>query len=419
VSYRGAAAALLILSGACGSATDDQREEITFRVGATSGLSELVPGTDLEGSSAAVADLVYVVPSEHIAQIEPQGAKLVLKRRSSSPYTAEQLASSMRYRGLVSARALDANRIEAVFVDEAARRLVEPDKLGFDLGPFAIESQARGRLRLRSRGNSAIDVIDVVEVAAADEWRKLMARELDVMSFSPSLYRQQFAGMGSVRLLDIPSIVSVALYFNVRDAELADAKVRRQIASGLNREAIAKIACGDPACAAAAPPAVARDQVALPSRLSLIVVADESPLLMAASVIRHELDRHGVVVAVEPLTREELVARFDRGGYQLLLGPIPKGERRFGRFLSPEPGNPTMTGFSDPDYDTAVAARDFAKAQAVLDREMPVFVLYDWRAFAAIDARFCGDVTPSSMSWRWMADLHLCDSDKGEGKSTP
>ena len=116
---------------------------------------------------------------------------------------------------------------------------------------------------------------------------------------------------------------------------------------------------------------------------------------MAASVIQHQLDRLGMTIAVEAVSREVLVSRFDRGGYQLCSDRSRRGSAVSAASFTPQPERPSMTGFADPAYDAAVAARDFAKAQALLDREMPVYVLYEWRAFAAIDARFCGDVTPS------------------------
>jgi ABC-type oligopeptide transport system substrate-binding subunit len=254
-------------------------------------------------------------------------------------------------------------------------------------------------------------------MAASDEWRKLMARELDVMSSSPNLYRKQFAGMGSVRLLDIPATISTALYFNVRDPLLADAAVRRRIAAGLNHQAIARIAGGD-ATSAAPPVTGGSDDAPLPSSLSLLLVQDESTMLLTGSVLRHEFDRMGIAVDVQPVNLERLVAQIDGGHFQMLLLPLPNGPRRFGRFLSTPPGIPPLTGFANPEYDAAVAASDLAKAQEILDRELPATVLFEARSFAAIDSRFCGDVTPSPISWRWMADLHLCDSDKGEGKST-
>jgi Bacterial extracellular solute-binding proteins, family 5 Middle len=418
VALRGTAAAVLILFAACSGSGNDQ-EDVVFRVGATAGLPELVLRPEMRGSSAAAVDLVFDFAESHVATQRVEGRKVYLARRSNSPYSAEQLADSIRSQGLVSARALGPNRIEAVFEDEtSAKAGTEPWGLAFDVGPFRIQSQEPGKVRLRRRGNSGIDVIEIVEVSSSDEWRRFLARELDVMSLSPSLYRDQFAGMGSVRLIDIPATTSAALYFNVRDPALAAASVRRQIASGLDRPAIARIAIGD--ASSAGPPITAPEaEVAMPERLSLRVVKDDSTLLLAASVVKHELDGLGIAIDVVPVTLDELTSTSARGGHQLVLAPLAKGDRRYLRFLSPASDYPSSTGFADQEYDAAVERKDYVRAQAILDREVPATVLYEWRAFAAIDSRFCGNVTPSVMSWRWMADLHLCKNVEGEGNATP
>jgi hypothetical protein len=398
---------------ACSEGGDDQGGEVLFRVGATSGLSEFVPGESLSGSSAAAVDLVFDLGPQHVTQLSRDGSTLRLTRRPTSPYTADQLASALRSQSLVSVRATGPDVIEAEFADAAIAERTELWYLGFDVGPFALESQEPGRVRLRRRGRSAIDVIDIVELAASDEWRKLMARELDVMSASPALFREQFAGMNSVRVLDIPPNLTATLYFNVRNPVLADAAARRRIAGALNRSAIARVATGDEASAIRST-AIASDEAALlPSRVSLLVGDSESAMLMAASVIRHQLGGLGVAVDVEALPLEQVFAQVDRGQHQLALGPLPKEDRRFGRFLSSSPDAPSMSGFSDPEYDAAVRKGDFVSAQAILDREVPAIELYEWRTFAAIDSRFCGDVTPDDISWRWMADLRPCENGEG------
>jgi hypothetical protein len=413
VARRGAAVALGLVLSACSGAGEDPSDQVIFRVGATSGLSEFVHGENLSGSSAAAIDLVRDRAREHVETIAREGSKLRLTRRASSPYTAEQLASSLRSERLVSARASGPDVIEAVFSDAATAARTQLSYLGFDLGPFVVESQEPGRVRLRRRGRSAIDMIDIVEVSASDEWRKLMARELDVMSSSPALFREQFAGMNSVRLLDIPATITATLYFNVRSPALENAAARRRIAAALNRAAIARVATGDQGSAIRSAAIAADEATQLPARLSLLVLEGESATLLAASVIRHQLGQLNISVDIEAQPLEQVVARLDSGQHQLAILPLPKGQRRFGRFLSPSPEAPSMSGFSDPEYDGAVTSGDLARAQAILDREVPAIELYEVRTFAAIDSRFCGEVTPNDTSWRWMADLRPCENGEG------
>jgi hypothetical protein len=385
---------------------------VVLRVGASLGLYRIVPG-DVDGSSALAADLIFEYAPEHILDARAEGAKVLLGRSPRSPFSTEELASSARYKGLVDARAVDSNHILINFQDAAAAsQMVDAGDLGFDVGPFAIEVEQTGLTRLRRRSGTGIDVIEISQVSSADEWRKFLARELDVLPSSPSLYQDQFASLGSVRLLDIPPTASVALLFNVRDPGLDRASVRRRLAAGLHREAIARVVGGDPS--SAAEDVTSNDgEGPLPERLSLLVAHDDSTTILASSVIRHQLDRLHVALDVVPVSLKELLARIDTGQYQLVLAQLPMGERYFERFLSPLPERPSLTYFADPTYDAAVAGKDFDRAQAILDRELPATVLYEWRTFAAMDKGFCAGTTPSATSWAWMAGIHRC-GDSGE-----
>jgi len=98
-----------------------------------------------------------------------------------------------------------------------------------------------------------------------------------------------------------------------------------------------------------------------------------------------------------------------RNDYAIALSPLTQAAHGFGFFLSPShPKALSMTGFASPEYDRAVDRGDFAAAQAILDRELPVTRLFELRSFAAVDAAFCGDVTPSTSSWLWLSKLYPC-----------
>jgi hypothetical protein len=99
-----------------------------------------------------------------------------------------------------------------------------------------------------------------------------------------------------------------------------------------------------------------------------------------------------------------------RGDYVLAMLPLTTSDRRFGFFLSP--GNPKgipVTGFASSEYDEAVERGDLRAAQGILDRDVPVTRLFEFRSFAAVDAAFCGDVTPSTSSWLWLSKLYPCE----------
>jgi hypothetical protein len=395
--------------GCSGPRASDGDEEVILRVSAVAGLSELSPGLEISGSSAAAVDLVYDHVSLHIESMRAQGASIILFRRASSRYSAEELAAAFTSTDLVSARALDANRIEARFSsDKSASLVAQYAAAGFNLGPFEVESQDEKHIRLVRRGEGAIDVIEVLASTRSDEWRKLLAHELDVVPLAASLYRSQFSGVRSIQILDIPPHDTAALYFNARSSELSDSAVRRAIASSIRRPPIARLVCGDATCASSDLSAGAH--LRLPSRLALMVPENFTTFLSAARIVRHQLWPLGVEVSIDPMPVNDIVKRMTAGEFDLVMLPLTKDEDQYGFFLSP--GHPKalpMTGFTSAEYDSAVNGGDLKAAQAILDREVPVSRLFELRSFAAVDGAFCGSVTPSASSWRWLADLHPCE----------
>jgi hypothetical protein len=408
VKFR-AAAAIAFVIGCSGPPASDRDDEVILRVSAVAGLSDLVPGLEVSGSSAAAIDLVYEDLEPHIAATRVDGARIILTRRPSSGLSTVELAKALRGRELSSARALDAEHVEAIFADASTASQVDQyQALGFDTGPFEIESRDERRIGLVRRGGGAIGAIELVEASRADEWRKLFAHEVDVIPFAASTYRAEFAGMDSVRVLDISSKSTAAIYFNVRAPTLDARAVRRAIAGAIRRQAIARIACGDPNCGSA--PVEAEPAVSLPPRMSVLVPADVTTLVTAAKVLRHQLWQKGLELEVRPLAVDDIVARMGKGEFELSLLPLAVADYSFGFFLSPgHPKGLPMTGFASPEYDAAFDRGDLKTAQAILDRELPVTRLFEMRSFAAIDSRFCGDVTPSEASLRWLSELYPCD----------
>jgi hypothetical protein len=407
--FRRAAAAIAFLIGCGGPRSSDEDGEVVLRVSATGGLSELTPGIEVSGASAAAMDLVFAVPDQYIESMSAGGSTVTLLRRENASESTEDLARSLRGKELVSARALDSRRIEARFQDEKTATLVaQYQAVGFDLGPFAVDSTNSGTIRLVRRHGSGVDAIELVESTRADEWRRLMAHEIDVVPETASVYRSQFTGMSSIRALETPPGDTAALYFNVRARGLHSAAVRRRIAASLHRRAIADLACGDPDCAS--PSVAAEGSEQLPERLELLVIDELSTLGTAAKVVRHQLWPLGVELVIEPVSASDIVQRMTTGQFDLAMLPLSLADHRFGFFLSPgHPKGLPITGFANAEYDAAVDQGDLATAQAILDREVPVTRLFENRYFAAVDGRFCGDVTPTVGSWLWLSKLYPCE----------
>jgi ABC-type transport system substrate-binding protein len=235
-----------------------------------------------------------------------------------------------------------------------------------------------------------------------------MAHEIDVVPETASIYRDQFTGVSSVRALETPAKDTAALYFNVRASSLDSVDTRRRIAGAIHREAIAQLACGNANCAS--PPVEAHDTGNLPARLELLVIDDLTTLGTAAKVLRHQLWPLGIEIIIQPVTTTTIVERMTAGRFDLALLPLSLGDHRFGFFLSPgHPKGLPMTGYANVEYDAAVDRGDLAAAQAILDRDVPVTRLFENRYFAAVDGRFCGDVTPTVGSWLWLSKLYPCE----------
>jgi hypothetical protein len=192
------------------------------------------------------------------------------------------------------------------------------------------------------------------------------------------------------------------LVINSDHEALRDAAVRRRLLSAIEREPIASVACGEPACAAAHwAPASSDPRVALPESLELLLYADDASFELVARVLQHQLRRLGVRLRTHAVGLDALVGRLRRRDYQALLAPIPLDRSlALGR---------VRMYYSDPIFVAALERGDEAAATARLRDQAVVLPLYESRQFAAIDRRFCGGKPTSTGSWRWIADLYPCD----------
>ncbi len=371
-----------------------------MRVSATAGLTSFLPDATPSGSSASAQELVFDPLTAFGTVSRVDGRKVTFKVRGD----AADLARRIRLRQLTSVDVTGPDELVLTLSDaKSATMVTNPAFSIVDTGPFKVDREEPGVVRLTRRSPGRLDAIEIVETSQQDEWRKLMARELDVIPAAASAFRKELDGIDSIRVFDIPATFDIALYFNVNDPELSDVAVRRKLASTVNREALAQLACGDERCAAA--PVASPGDVPLPERLVLSVLETDASLSRTASALSYQLGERGVEVDLRSTTIAEVVAR----DFQITVMPLPRGAYRFLSFTSPEPGMASVTGFSSPDLDTAFARGDLDAAQRALDDLMPVTPLFENREFAAVDARFCGDVTPSASSWRWIADLVPCE----------
>ncbi len=369
----------------------------------------------MSGSTAYGLDLVYLAVADHASVVSHAGRTVVLHRRASSPYEVTTLAAALRCEGLVEANVASARDIRVVFRnEESATAFAQGDAGGFDLGPFEVERQEAGRVLMRARGQTTIRGIEILQMDGGEEWRRLMAHEIDVIPTAAARYRSQLAGIHSIRAVDLPTRAQIGLFFNTSDPALADSRIRRGIASAIDARAVARIACGDPGCAVRAA-ALPNGQLEhpLPAKLSIIGLDTDTDRL-ACAVVQHQLRSIGIDVAVELLALDAYKRRGLTGSYQLGLFPVPIAEEDLFKIFTSDPGGSVLnlSRYANPGYDAAVKDGDYERAREILARDVPAIMLYEMRRFAAVDARFCGGEPDSAVSWRWLAELYPCGEEK-------
>ncbi len=399
---------------------------ITLRVGA-SGLSSF-RSRSFSGDTAHAMELAYSLLREH-ATIEIMGpTRVALRARSSAPGAGAFLCERLLDDDGVIARTPSADTCVLDFASGEALDAFEGYPwLLLDHGPFRWERErdsggheitgvtpsggdpAIRTVELMARDRTEIDHITITAMPLHEAWRRLFARQLDVIPNMSWLYRRHFGGMRSVRTIDIPASSHMHLFFNTRLSAWADADLRRHVATIIEPAAVAAIACGDPACAVSdwnpAAPAV---PVELPPALTIRVLSSESSAVAAAHALSYRLRlHHKVEISVEPVSIATLVGdAAEHADYALVLAPM-------GLLTASDPALlleslAAFAGYESQAFISAAEHGDAAEMQRILEEDVPSLPLYEMRTFAAVDARFCGGEPTKATSWAWLADLHPC-----------
>lgn len=417
------ACSALLAAVACGT-PESPPAPVTLRVGASS-LSSF-QSRSFSGDTAHAMELVYSLVRDHAAIEQLGPTRAALRAKVSTPDAGAFLCERLLDDQGVIARTpaedaciLDFDSSEALDAFEGYPWLL------LDHGPFRWERELApdGRviaraaasgddptidtIELVARGRTAIDRIHITAMPLHEAWRRLFAREIDVIPNMPWLYRPRFAGMRSVRTIDIPPSAHMHLFFNTRLPAWADHDLRRHVASLIEPVAVAAAACGDPACAVSAwEPAAPTATVELPAELTIRVLQSESSAVTAAHAISYRLRlHHQVEISVEPVSLAALADPAQRTEYALVLAPMA--------FLTSDPSLlveslSVFAGYQSPAFIAAAGRGDAAEMQRILEADAPSLPLYEMRTFAAVDARFCGGTPRQATSWAWLADLGPC-----------
>jgi hypothetical protein len=403
------------LPAACAGDEGAGEQDTVVRVGTSHGLGELTPGPSRAGGAAYyVHELVYEPVSAYaeVGSIDGKTVTLVAKDTSR----AEVLAENLIYHGLEDVRLLGALEVALSFrsaaIAEAAAKSFANGQHVVATGPFRIVSTDR-EIRLQAiRGDLAIDAIKIRSLDTTELWRRLHGRDIDVIPLLDEIHREQFEGMHSVRILDMPHSGFPSLIFNARTPRVADRAVRGRLARAIDRGAIARVACGRADCEAAfwledeLPELVLHDEeVMLPATLELVVLETDSAAVLAAGVLRHQLRQEGVRLNIVTATIDDLLSP-QLADYDLLLLPLPPSPARAAVYLEQFQVLPAGA----EHFERARRIGGDEAWQRAFGAELPALPLYEMRAFAAIDGRFCGGSTPErASSWAWLAELHPCE----------
>ena len=399
---------------------------VTLRVGA-SGLSSF-RSRSFSGDTAHAMELAYSLLREH-ATIEIMGpTRVALRAKSPAPGAGAFLCERLLDGDGVIARTPTADTCVLDFASSEALDAFEGYPwLLLDHGPFRWERElpaggdvnagdtppggnpAIRTVELVARDRTAIDHIIITAMPLHEAWRRLFAHQLDVIPNMSWLYRPHFAGMRSVRTIDIPASSHMHLFFNTRLPAWADADLRRHVASIVEPAAVAAAACGDPACAVSAwKPAAHAAPVELPPSITIRVLSSESSAVTAAHALSYRLRlHHKVEISVEPVSIAALVGdSAERSDYALVLAPM-------GLLTASDPALllaslAALAGYESQAFVTAAEDGDPAEMQRILEADVPSLPLYEMRTFAAVDARFCGGKPTKATSWAWLADLRPC-----------
>jgi hypothetical protein len=415
VSDRAIAIGLAVLAGACSSPADRAPDETVLRVSALHGLGEFVPSADMAGSTAYALGLVYRHLGEHAEIVSRKDAVVRLRPRSSSPFQAVELKELLVYKGLERVEQDGGDLVATFEAAAAAAGFARGAYPCLALGPYELAEKRRTaageieQISLRARPGSGrrIDVIELVTVPEGEQWRRLMARDIGVIPALPGADRAEFEGLHTVRLVDHRTSQRPALFFNVEHERLRSAATRRGLAALVDTAAVAEVVCGGDYCRPLSSTVALIDDIELPRSLSVLALETDSSILLAARALRHQLYDAGVALEIEALPLRALMERFHGRRFELFL--MPSASDFESAFVSDDIKN--VSGYTNPDYDAAIAAGDLDRAREILADDPPAVVLYEIQSFAAIDERFCGGEPELDYDWSWLADLYPCDEE--------
>jgi ABC-type transport system substrate-binding protein len=361
--------------------------------------------------TANAVELVYGFAASVLERPEMLSGKFRFRVKPGATMTAQEIATKLVGKNLGAAHVEGPVVVVDVPPGESS---VDYDYLFLDIGPFTPEVNETGHLVLRRRSGTGIVRIELIDVPSDDEeWRRFLARDVDLVPRVRPAFRRYLADVPSVQLVNYQTPASLGLMFQTGHGPFADVRLRRAVALGINRAAVGRAVLGSDEAGVASPEnpkqarmlldAVRRERGTLaPIRLSFLSSLTEDQ--RAALVLEQQLVELGLEVRLEPAPMASALDMVKRGDFEILLTYAGTTPNYFQKLL----GISAMIGYVNPDFAQAVAEGNSAQASEILERDVPVTPIVTTFEMVAVDRSFCG-VHPIAISdLSWLADIHPC-----------
>jgi len=282
----------------------------------------------------------------------------------------------------------------------------------FDMGPYRQASYAPERLVLARRSGRGMETIEIRDVGSEEEeWRRFLAREVDVVPEVRQSLIENLSDVPSVRLVGLERNPFTGLVFRVDHGPFADLRLRRVVSYGLRRRAIARAISGDENTAAhvdenldEASRLLREIGNAPPIRVTFSALSTEDH--RAAMVIEQQLLELGLQVKLDPQPLAVAADRVGKGDFEVFVMSAGYTPAYYWRVQTRSPAN--VSAYSNAELDKAIERGDHETAVAIMSRDLPMTPLFMQRNVIAVDRRLCGVHPKNSSDMSWLADVHVC-----------
>jgi ABC-type oligopeptide transport system substrate-binding subunit len=369
-----------------------------------------MPFEELTGTTAALADLVYLPFTSFVADMQVSGNTVVFRLKPGIQLSPGLRVQTIYAKQLADLHVEDGQLVGRLVGDHPARPQV--DQILVDLGPYEQVTFSKERLVLRRRSGSGIERIEVIAThSEEEEWRRFLAREVDVIPVVKPGPVRYLRDVPSVRLVPVGHPPTSAVLLRVNEGPLADLRLRRAVSLALRRKAIATVVIGDDSLAVDAVEDVVAARALVtaagrPAPLRLALQAAATADTRAALVIEEQLANVDLAVRINVGTLQDLIGLVDSGQFDLIFLSADFAPESFSRFRSRSERN--VSGYSSPEFDLAVDHGDADRAIEILQRDLPLVPLYRTPEYVAINRELCGAQPQDVNDNSWLAAVHRC-----------